>query len=166
MSRQPASTDADASASFAYQGTWPCRRSVGYEPYLCVCCLVGCDRQRGCMRTKMTMAFMAMDSPEARAGIRHLYHYRRLTRRSGRSGSRVGRRDYDYQPGGSVQVFGVRLVRGLPRSRTMAAAPVEGKWYQLQNWQRTGKRRKDDGRERDGGSGSSLTCLTATRRRI
>jgi len=66
-------------------------------------------------------------------------------------------RDYDYEPGGSVQVFGVRLVRGLPRSRTRAAAPVEGKWYQLQNWQWMERWRKDEGRERDGGSGSSGT---------
>ena len=33
LSRQPASTDADAS-SFACQAAWSCRRSVGYEPYL------------------------------------------------------------------------------------------------------------------------------------
>ena len=135
---------------------WLCRRSIGYEPYLWLCRLVGCDRQR-CMPTKVIVAFMAMNSPEARAGIRHLYHYRRLTGRRGCSGSRVGRRDYGYEPGGSVQVFGVRLVRGLPRSWTRAAGPVEGKWQRRQNQQRMERRRKDEGRERDGESGSSRT---------
>ena len=79
-----------------------------------------------------------------------MYHYRRLTRRSGRSGSRVGRRDYDYQPGRSGQVFGVKLVRGLPRSWTGAAGPVEGKWQRRQNQQRMERRRKDEGREMEG----------------
>jgi len=73
------------------------------------------------------------------------------------SGSKVGRRNYDCEPGGRGQVFGVRLVRGLPRSWTRAAGAVEGKWYQRQNWQWMERRRIDEGRERDGGSGSSRT---------
>jgi len=90
LSRRPASTDADAAHSRArvhgHVGA-----PLGMSPIcLRVCRLMGCDRQRGCMRTKMTMAFVGMNSPEARTGIHHLYHYRRLTRRRGRSGSRVG----------------------------------------------------------------------------
>ena len=139
---------------------------------------VVCDRLRGCMRTGMAMTFMRMfmnhETEQSRSPTRDLCQYRRLTRRRGRSGSRVGTRDYDYEPGGSGQVFGVRLVKRLPRSR--AAGPVEGKWQRRQNQQWMERRRKDEGRERDGESRSRRTwtadgadrsgrraCLTATR---
>jgi len=97
------------------------------------------------------MTFLRLNSPEARAGICTIIGVS-LEGGVGQARELAEGSDYDYEPGGSVQVFGVRLVRGSPRSRTRAAAPVEGKWCQLQNWQWMEKRRKDDGRERDGGS--------------
>jgi len=53
----------------------------------------------------------------------------------------------------------VRLVRELPRSRTRAAGPVEGKWQGRQNQQRMERRRKDEGRgEMEGAEQSHVNC--------
>ena len=72
------------------------------------------------------------------------------------SGSKVGRRNYDCEPGGRGQVFGVRLVRGLPTSRSRAAGTCGGEVVPTTKLAMDGKAAK--GWEGvSGGSGSSLT---------
>jgi len=65
-------------------------------------------------------------------------------------------RDYDYEPGGRGQVFGVRLVRGLPTRRSRAAGTCGGEVVPTTKLAMDGK--AAEGWEGEsGGSGSSLT---------
>ena len=98
---------------------------------------------------------MGLNRPEARAGICVIIGVS-LEGGVGQARELAEGRDYDYEPGGRGQVFGVRLVRGLPTRRSRAAGTCGGEVVPTTKLAMDGK--AAEGWEGEsGGSGSSLT---------